>query len=233
MNATLTPVKFSDFRYNGGAVSDGWITSDGFLIEPGNTNGNYTNPWGWYLAQFQAGNLVLDAETAGKVRGECAATGVTPLSTWEYIGKPLVVMAAAVVGGELLGAAGAAGAGAGAGAGTSTLAPTVIAAPLAPVAAAPVTLGTVGDISASLTTIGAVGGVGGATGALSGLGGVLATGAEQIGKKVALGAALKALAPSSPKPKPGPPGGSPVTAHGSLTWLLLFAGIAVVLIEGA
>lgn len=216
MSATLTPVKFSDPAYNGGAVSDGWITSDGFLIEPGNTNGNFTDPWGWYLAQFQAAALELDPETAGKVRGDCAATGITPQSTWEYIGKPLVIMAAAVAGGEALGAAG------GAGAGTSTLAPTVIAAPAAPVAAAPIAVGSVGDVSAGLGTIGAVGGTTASAGALSGLGGALATGAEQVGEKVALGAALTALAPSPPKPT-GSSAPQRVTSHGGMGWLLILA----------
>lgn len=180
MSATLTPCKFQDSAYNGGAVSDGFITSDGYLIEPGNTNGWTVDPWGWYLAQFENAALALDAHTAGLLRGECAATGITPESTWEYIGKPLVIMAAAVAGGEFLGASGAAAGTSG----TGALAPTAIAAPAAPTLAAPISTAGLSTVTGTLADIGGVGGVVGAGGAtLAGEAGstLLATAAKDAG----------------------------------------------------
>lgn len=224
MSATLTACKFSDPAYNGGAVTDGWITSDGYLIEPGNTNGNFTDPWGWYLAKFQAGELALDADTAAQVRGECAATGITPLSTWEYIGKPLAIMAAAVAGGEFLGAAGTAGAtgGAGAASGAGTLAPTVIAAPADVVAAAPVSLTGLAPVAASLTPIGAVGGVGAGSGLLGSLGSVV----TDAGKSLGLDVVKTGLLSTLPKPKlPAltPMDSAPAKSSGAMLWLILGA----------
>lgn len=202
----LIAIKFQDPAYNGGAVSDGFLDPlTGNIIEPGNTNGNPVDEFGWMLAQYQAANAVMDAHLAGLIRGDCAATGITPQSTWEYIGKPLVIMAAAIAGGAAIGAATAgAGAGAGAAAGGSTLAPTVIGATAAPIAAAPVSLGGLATVAApSIATIGEVGAVGAAAGGgvLSSAGGALLTGAEQAGQKLVLGAALGALGGSPQAPK--------------------------------
>lgn len=197
---SLVAIKFQDPDYNGGAVSDGFLdTATGNLIEPGNTNGNFVDPMGWLLAKYQAGKAVLSAEIAGLVRGDCAATGITPASFWEYVGKPLVIMATAVVGGAAISTAGAgAGAGAAAGAG-ATLAPTTIAAPtFVGTLAAPISTAGVGTVSASLGTVGAIG-AGGAA-ASTGIGGALLTGAEQIGTKVVLGTALSKLAPKPAAP---------------------------------
>lgn len=226
MTPTLTPCKFQDPAYNGGAISDGFITSDGYLIEPGNTNGWQVDPWGWYLAQFEAANLALDAHTAGLVRGECAATGITPESTWEYIGKPLVVMAAAIAGGEFLGASGAAAGASSSGAG---LAPTVIASSAAPAAAAPVSLAGVSSVTGTLADIGSVGAVSGAgaaiTGALTTAG---STALTQVAKTAGGMIAAKALAPSG-APTPIPLGAVSVTAKRPTNWLslLLLAALGI------
>lgn len=203
----LVPIKFQDDSYNGGAISAGWLDTDTqTIIEPGNTNGNQVDPYGWMLAQYQAGKAVLNATLAGKIRGDCAATGITPPSFWEYIGKPITVMAASIAGGELLGAAGgtAAGGTAAAGSGSAALAPTVIAAPAAP------TLAT-GISTAGLTGIGTgtVASVGAATAtgvSAAGAGASLLSGAQALGETVATkvlgtvatGLLVKKLSPGAP-----------------------------------
>lgn len=226
MTATLTPCKFQDPAYNSGAVSDGFITSDGYLIEPGNTNGWQVDPWGWYLAQFEAANLALDAHTAGLVRGDCAATGITPESFWEYVGKPLVVMAAAIAGGEVLGVSGAA---AGASSGGAALAPTVITTAAAPAAAAPISLSGVGSVTGTLADVGGVGAVGGTGAGLSGaLSAAGSTAVTQLTKTAVGVAAAKALAPSG-SPTPIALGAVNVTAKRPTNWLslLLLAALGV------
>lgn len=237
MSAILTPIKFTDPAYRGGALSDGFITSDGVLIEPGNTNGYAVDPFGWYLAQFQAGTLVMDATLAGKLRGECAATGITPPSFWEYIGKPLVIMATAVAGGAAIAASSAAAAGTGAVSATgATLAPTVIAAPAAVTAAAPISIAGVATVAApSLATIGAVGGVSAGTGVLADVGGVLASAQKTVGLVTKAGAVIGALTASPAAPEPIALGPAVVT-HKPFPWLWVLGAIgagAALLFSGA
>ncbi len=227
MNPTLTSVQFVDPAYNGGKVSNGWITSDGYLIEPGNTNGNLVDPWGWYLAQFEAGKLALDSYTAGLVRGNCAATGITPQSFWEYVGKPLVVMGAAITGAELLGSAGAgASAGSASGAG-GTLAPTAISAPTVSVATlTPVSTGTEA-LGSSLAPLADVGATAGGGGLLSEAGAVLSAAPTALKTAGALAAAAGAAGAGSAGQSFAL---APITVTGkkpsSLWMILLLAGAA-------
>lgn len=228
---SLQAIKFQDPAYNGGAVSDGFLdTVTGNIIEPGNTNGNTVDSFGWQLAQYQAAAAVMNATLAGQIRGDCAATGITPMSTWEYIGKPLAIMAAAVAGGEFLGAAGAAS-GAGAGSGAGTLAPTLIAAPAAPIAAAPISLASLAPVSAAFAPISAVGTVAGA-GASGGLLSGLGAEAANVGKSAALDVVKGSLLAALPKPKLptiAPVGPAPAKPTGSMLIWLIFGAAALAL----
>ena len=198
----------------------------------GNTNGYRIDQWGWMLQSLYNSSLTINPSVASFLSQDCENGGITPPSFWEYVGKPLAIMAATVTGAALLGYAGTAAAAPGAGAGAGGLASTSIGYTSTQVAApslisigstAPITTGT-------LATIGDVGSVVGAGSSLLGTTAtVIGTGAKVVSTGLSVAGTLKAL--NSPPlsgitPLSQTPGATPVKTGTSAVPLLIIGGLA-------
>ena len=180
---------------------------------------------GAYLYAVANGKLQLTQAGAAKIIVDCEANGVTPQSWWMTFGKPLTIMAAAVIGGEFLGASGA---GAGTGGASGALAATPVPAVGSIVPAASVSAGGLAPVSsAGLTALGGVGAAG-AGGAGSGILGTLSTVAGAGGTVLKTAGALQQLGALSKSPGGVTPV-QPVSAttgqkpSSSVLWLVLAA----------
>ena len=196
----------------------------------GNTNGYQIDQWGWMLQSLYNSSLTINPPVASFLSQDCENGGVTPPSFWEYVGKPLAIMAATVTGAALLGYSGAATATSGAGSGGLTA--TSIGYTPAQVAqltainigsTAPITTGT-------LATIGNVGSVVGAGSSLLGTTAtVIGTGAKVVSTGLGVAGTLKAL--NSPPlsgitPLSQTRGATPVKTGTSAVPLLIIGGLA-------